>query len=177
MQTKAIAVKAPLTQPPTTLKAGDRVLLSGEIYTGRDAAHARMTQAIKNGEPLPFDLKNAIIYYTGPCPPKPGAIIGSCGPTTSSRMDAYAPLLIQHGLRGMIGKGGRDESVVQAMRDHGAVYFAATGGAGALLSKCVKECVCAAYEDLGTEAVYRLQVVDFPLIVAIDSEGNSLYKK
>lgn len=177
MSGQTIVLQAPFNTGARMLRAGQRVLLSGRIYTARDAAHARMALALEKGEALPVDLKNEIIYYTGPCPPQPGKVIGSCGPTTSSRMDAYTPLLLENGLIGMIGKGDRGDAVIEAMRRCGAVYFAATGGAGALLSRCVTQCTCVAYEDLGTEAVYRLHIKDFPLIVAIDAAGNNLYRK
>ncbi len=160
-----------------SLKCGDRVLISGEIYTARDAAHKRMIETLKRGEELPFDIKNQIIYYAGPTPKKPGKVIGSCGPTTSCRMDAYAPRLIELGLTGMIGKGERDDSVIAAMKEYGAVYFGAIGGAGALIAECVKSVEIVAYEDLGTEAIRRLKVKDFPAVVAIDSLGASLYKR
>ncbi|MBR5615154.1 MAG: Fe-S-containing hydro-lyase [Clostridia bacterium] len=159
------------------LRCGDRVLISGEIYTARDAAHKRMIETLKRGEELPFDIKNQIIYYAGPTPQKPGKVIGSCGPTTSCRMDAYAPHLIELGLTGMIGKGERDDGVVDAMKEYGAVYFGAIGGAGALIAECVESVEIVAYEDLGTEAVRRLMVENFPAVVAIDSLGASLYKR
>ncbi len=158
-----------------SLKCGDRVLICGKIYTARDAAHKRMVEAIERGEELPFDLREQIIYYAGPTPAKPGRVIGSCGPTTSGRMDAYAPKLIELGLCGMIGKGERNEAVVEAMKKHKAVYFGAIGGAGALIAECVESVEIVAYEDLGTEAIRCLTVKDFPAIVVIDSRGNSLY--
>ena len=158
------------------LHAGDTVLITGTIYTARDAAHKRMCEAIAAGDPLPFDPTDAVIYYVGPTPPKPGQIIGAAGPTTSGRMDAYAPTMMAHGLRGMIGKGERLPEVVAAMQEHTAVYFAATGGAGALLSHCIKKSEVIAYEDLGTEAVRRLYVEDFPVTVVIDCYGENLYK-
>ena len=170
-------IKAPLSiEDVNTLKAGDMVLLSGTIYTARDAAHKKMIDLIQGGKPLPFDVKNQIIYYVGPCPAPEGMVIGSAGPTTSCRMDKYAPHLIKMGLAGMIGKGQRDESVVQAMIKHGAVYFGAVGGAAALISKSIKRQEMVAFEELGTEAVRRLEVVDFPLIVVIDRFGNNLYE-
>ncbi len=159
------------------LKAGDSVLISGVIYTGRDAAHKRMVEALKNGEDLPFDLKGQIIYYVGPTPPKPGKVIGACGPTTSYRMDPYAPLLIEKGLKGMIGKGSRSKEVIEAMKRFKAVYFASFGGAGALLSETVKEAEIIAYEDLGPEAVRRLVVENFPAVVVNDIYGNDLYEQ
>lgn len=158
------------------LRAGDTVTLSGTILTGRDAAHRRMVECIEKGEPLPFSIENEVIYYTGPCPAPPGRPIGSCGPTTSYRMDAYAPLLLQAGLIAMIGKGDRSDAVIEAMVARGAVYFAATGGAGALIADCVTHSQVVAWPDLGAEAVHRLTVRDFPLIVAIDSRGQDLYR-
>ncbi len=160
-----------------SLKCGDKVLISGKIYTARDAAHKRMIETLAKGEALPIDIKNQIIYYAGPAPAKPGRIIGSCGPTTSCRMDAYAPKLIELGLTGMIGKGERDENVIETMKRHKAVYFGAIGGAGALIAECVESVEVVAYEDLGTEAIRRLTVKDFPCIVVIDSNGNSLYDR
>ncbi len=171
-------ITTPLTEEVLEdLQAGDSVLISGVIYTGRDAAHKRMVDAIKNGESLPFDLKGQIIYYVGPTPPKPGQVIGACGPTTSYRMDPYAPILIEHGLKGMIGKGTRGEEVISAMKKFKAVYFAAVGGAGALLSAVVKEAEIIAYEDLGPEAVRKLVVENFPAVVVNDIYGNDLYKQ
>ena len=160
-----------------TLRAGDSVLLSGTIYTGRDAAHKRLCALVEKGEPLPFDIHNQVIYYAGPCPAKPGDAIGSCGPTTSYRMDAYAPTLCDLGLIGMIGKGQRSPAVIDAIRRNGGVYFAAMGGAGALIAGSVKAARVIAFEDLGTEAIRELQVEDLPLIVAIDSEGGNLYEE
>ena len=157
------------------LKAGDVVSLSGCILTGRDAAHKRMMEYLNKGIALPFDIKNQGIYYTGPCPAAPGKIIGSCGPTTSSRMDRYTPLLLDLGLKIMIGKGQRSPEVIAAMVRNGAVYLAAVGGAGALIAQCVKKAQVIAFDDLGPEAVYRLEVRNFPLIVAIDARGNNLY--
>ena len=159
------------------LRAGDSVLLSGTIYTGRDAAHKRLEAMIAAGEPLPFDICNQVIYYAGPCPAKPGDPIGSCGPTTSYRMDAYAPTLCDLGLIGMIGKGQRSPAVIDAIRRNGGVYFAATGGAGALIAGSVKSAKVIAFEDLGTEAIRELQVEDLPLIVAIDAAGGNLYEE
>ncbi len=158
------------------LKAGDNVLISGTIYTGRDAAHKRLTDLLKEGKELPFDVKGQIIYFVGPTPPKPGKVIGACGPTTSYRMDPYSPMLIEHGLKGMIGKGTRSKEVKDAMVKFKAVYFAAIGGAGALISECVKEAEIIAYEDLGPEAVRRLVVEDFPAVVVNDIFGNDLYE-
>ena len=159
------------------LHAGDEVLLSGTVYTARDAAHKRMIQSLEEGKGLPVDIENQIIYYAGPTPAKPGRVIGSCGPTTSCRMDAYAPKLIELGLTGMIGKGERDAAVIEAMKKYGAVYFGAIGGAGALIAECVEAVEVVAYEDLGTEAIRCLTVKDFPAIVVIDCGGNSLYDR
>ena len=159
-----------------TLKAGDRILLSGKIWTGRDAAHKRLCALLDEGKDLPVELADQLIYFVGPCPAPPGFPIGSAGPTTSGRMDAYSPRLIREcGLAGMIGKGFRSAEVIRAMQEGPAVYFAATGGAGALISRCIKKAEVAAFEDLGPEAIYCLDVEDFPLVVAIDCEGNSLY--
>lgn len=159
-----------------TLRAGDVVNLSGYIYTARDAAHKRIVQALNEGEDLPFELQNSVVYYAGPTPAKNGLTIGSVGPTTSSRMDAYSPLMLSLGQKAMIGKGNRSPEVVDAIKNNGAVYFAAIGGAGALYSDCVKECEVVAFDDLGCESVKKLKVDNFSLIVAIDCEGNSLYK-
>ena len=158
------------------LKAGDCVCLSGTIYTARDAAHKRMQEALDRGEELPFDINGNIIYYMGPSPAREGRPIGSAGPTTASRMDKYTPALLDLGLRGMIGKGKRSDAVRDAVVRNGAVYFAAVGGAGALLSKSIISSEVVAYEDLGTEAIRRLTVRDFPVIVVMDSQGNDLYK-
>ena len=158
-----------------TLKAGDVVRITGVIYTGRDAAHKRLIELIENNDPLPFDLENNIIYYVGPTPPKPNQVIGSAGPTTSFRMDAYSPTLLDRGLRGMIGKGPRNIEVIHSMKKNDAVYFAAVGGAAALLAKHIKSAEVIAFEDLGTEAIRRLYVEDFPVIVATDCNGISLY--
>lgn len=160
-----------------SLKAGDRCLLSGVIYTARDAAHKRLCEAAARGEKLPFDIENATIYFVGPTPAKPGQVIGSAGPTTSYRMDAYSPDLIALGQTGMIGKGKRDAAVVQAMQEHGCVYFGAIGGCGALLSKCIQKAEVVAYPDLGPEAVHRLEIEDFPVVVVIDAQGNNLYEE
>lgn len=169
-------IGAPLSAKETdALRAGDCVLLSGKIYTGRDAAHKRLCEMIDRKEELPFDLRNQVIYYAGPCPPKPGDPIGSCGPTTSYRMDAYAPKLCDLGLIGMIGKGQRNEAVISAIRRNGGVYLAATGGAGALIATCVKSAKVIAFEDLGTEAIRELEVENLPLIVAVDAHGGNLY--
>lgn len=172
-----VRIETPLTEEKArVLKSGDSVLLSGTVYTARDAAHKRIVEAMAAGTPLPFDPENSIVYFVGPTPAKPGQAIGSAGPTTSYRMDAYSPALIAAGQKGMIGKGKRSEEVVNAMKKHGAVYFGAIGGAGALLSKCVEKAEVIAYEDLGAEAVRRLTVKDLPLTVVIDSEGNNLYE-
>ncbi len=174
---EAIRITLPLTeQTARSLKAGDSVLLTGVIYTGRDAAHKRMVEALDRGEELPTDLTDQIIYYVGPTPAKPGQPIGSAGPTTSGRMDAYTPRVIEQGLRGMIGKGFRSPEVVEAMKKHGAVYFVAIGGAAALIAKSIKSYEVVAYEELGTEAHAKLVVEDFPAIVAIDSEGCNFYE-
>ena len=158
------------------LKAGDQLRLTGVIYPGRDAAHKRLVALLDEGKALPVDLQDQFIYFVGPCPAPPGFPIGSAGPTTSYRMDAYSPRLIADcRLRGMIGKGNRSKEVVDAMKQHKSVYFAATGGAGALIAQCIKKADIVAFDDLGPEAIYRLEVEDFPLTVAIDSEGNSLY--
>ena len=158
------------------LRAGDSVYLTGKIYTARDAAHKRMTEALENGENLPFDINGAVIYYAGPCPAKPGEVIGSCGPTTSYRMDAYAPTLISLGLGAMIGKGQRNDAVKEACIKCGCIYFGAIGGGGALLAGCVKSSEVIAYDDLGTEAIRFLTVENFPVTVIIDSLGNDLYE-
>lgn len=158
------------------LKAGDYVYITGTIYTARDAAHKRMYEGLKRKEILPIELENNIIYYMGPSPAREGQIIGSAGPTTSSRMDKYTPELIRLGLKGMIGKGKRSEQVKEAIIKNKAVYFAAIGGAGALLSKCILSSKVIAYEDLGTEAIRKLEVKNFPVIVVIDTEGNNLYE-
>jgi fumarate hydratase subunit beta len=174
----AKTVNTPLTDEAVKdLKSGDRVLLNGIIYTGRDAAHKRLVEMIDRGEELPMDIKDQTIYYVGPCPAKPGQAIGSAGPTTSGRMDAYTPKLMDHGLKGMIGKGLRSKQVVEAIIKHTGVYFAAIGGAGALLAEAIKEAEVIAFPDLGAEAIYKLRVEDFPVTVIIDSEGNDLYKE
>lgn len=173
----SISIKTPLTRETVkTLRAGDSCLISGVIYTARDAAHKRLCELVKEGKELPLDIKDSIIYFVGPTPAKPGQAIGSAGPTTSYRMDAYSPTLIELGQTGMIGKGKRGDEVIDAMKKHGAVYFGAIGGCGALLAKCIKEAEVIAYDDLGAEAIRRLVVEDFPAIVIIDSEGNNLYK-
>lgn len=159
------------------LVAGDRVLLSGTVYTARDAAHKKIKEIVSVGGELPFCIKNSVVYYAGPTPKKDGLAIGSIGPTTSSRMDIFSPLMISLGQKAMIGKGNRSREVVDAMKMYGAVYFAAIGGAGALYSKCIEECKVIAFDDLGCESVKQLRVKDFPLLVAIDSRGGSLYGK
>ena len=173
----AIQITAPMSREVAkTLKAGDSCLISGVIYTARDAAHKRLCQLLEEGKALPLELQDSIIYFVGPTPAKPGQAIGSAGPTTSYRMDAYSPALIGQGLTGMIGKGKRGAEVISAMQQHGAVYFGAIGGCGALLSKCIKKAEVIAYEDLGAEAIRRLEVEDFPVVVIIDSQGNNLYE-
>ncbi|HHV09197.1 MAG TPA: Fe-S-containing hydro-lyase [Clostridiales bacterium] len=170
-------INTPLTMDKVKgLQAGDYVYITGTIYTARDAAHQRMYQAMEEGKEIPFDLKDSILYYLGPTPAREGQVIGSAGPTTSSRMDKYTPLLLDNGLKGMIGKGKRSKEVVESMVKNKAVYFAAVGGAGALLSKKIKASKVIAYDDLGTEAIRELYVEDFPVIVVIDSKGNNLYE-
>lgn len=171
-------IQLPLSEETVeSLKAGDRVSISGRIYTARDAAHKRMIEGLESGEGLPFDIVDQTIYYTGPSPTKPGQIIGSSGPTTSYRMDDYTPILLDLGLRGMIGKGERSEEVIDSMIKNKAVYLAVIGGAGALISNSIKSVDIIAYDDLGTEAIRRLRVEDFQAIVAIDWQGNNLYKR
>jgi fumarate hydratase subunit beta len=175
---EAIRLKTPLSDADVEkLKAGDKVFLNGVIYTGRDAAHKRLYDLLMEGKPLPIEVKGQVIYYVGPAPAKPGQVIGSAGPTTSGRMDAYSPKLIELGLKGMIGKGMRKKEVVEAMKKYKAVYFAATGGAGALLAKAIKKAQVVAYDDLGPEAINRLEVEDFPVIVVNDTKGNDLYEE
>ena len=159
-----------------SLKAGDRVRISGVIYTARDAAHARLFPLLESGEKLPIDVKGAIIYYTGPTPPRPGDALGSVGPTTASRMDTFTPALLQAGLKGTIGKGYRGQPVKDALKQHTAIYFGSIGGAGAVLSQFVKKADVVAYEDLGTEAIRRLEVAGFPAIVLYDCHGGDLYQ-
>lgn len=159
-----------------SLKVGESVLISGVIYTARDAAHERMTRLYKEGQPFPIDLKDQVIYYAGPCPAKPGEVIGSCGPTTAGRMDAYTPLILDNGLGAMIGKGARTKEVVEALKRNSVVYLGAIGGAGALIAESIKEAEVVAYDDLGTEAIRRLVVEDFPAVVLMDCEGNDLYE-
>ncbi|MDH7601513.1 MAG: Fe-S-containing hydro-lyase [Armatimonadota bacterium] len=171
-------LSAPLTERDVCgLIAGDRVLLSGTIYTARDAAHARLVEMIRHGDKLPFDLTGQVLYYAGPTPAPPGRVIGSLGPTTSSRMDVYTVEMLNAGIKGMIGKGERSTDVIDAIVRHRAVYFAATGGAGALLAKRVVSCEVVAFEDLGCEAIHKLEVVDFPLIVINDCFGNDFYRQ
>lgn len=170
-------IETPLTEEKIKdLKAGDYVYLSGTIYTARDAAHKRMIEGLEKGIELPFNMEDQIIYYLGPTPAREGQVIGSAGPTTSSRMDKYAPVLLERGLKGMIGKGKRSNDVISSIKKNTAVYFAAVGGAGALLSKCIKKSEVIAYDDLGTEAIRRLEVENLPVITVIDCEGNDLYK-
>ena len=171
-------IDLPLTpEKARMLRAGDTVYLTGEIYTSRDAGHKRMVEALARGEALPFDPRNATIYYVGPSPARPGQVIGSAGPTTSGRMDAYAPTMLSVGARGMIGKGARSAEVIEAMKAHTGVYFGAIGGAGALLAKRIKKSELIAYEDLQSEALRKLWVEKMPLVVVIDCEGNDLYKQ
>lgn len=170
-------ITAPITKETTKeLHSGDYVYISGIIYTARDAAHKRMSETLAKGESLPFDIENQLIYYMGPSPAREGRPIGSAGPTTASRMDKYAPTLLDLGLGGMIGKGKRSQAVKDAIVRNDAVYFAAVGGAGALLSKCIKKAEVIAYDDLGTEAIRRLEVENLPAIVVIDCQGNNLYE-
>jgi len=167
----------PLTKDKVLeLKAGDQVTISGTIYTGRDAAHKNLIKALKEGTELPFDIKDQIIYYVGPCPAKPGQAMGSAGPTTSGRMDSLTDALLSIGLSGMIGKGPRNAEVIESMKKNKAIYFAATGGAGALIAKAVKKSEVVAYPELGPEAIYKLEVENFPAVVAIDAEGNNQYE-
>lgn len=169
-------VTAPLSrEAAAALRCGDAVLLSGTVYTARDAAHRRFLEALRRGEPLPFPVEDAVLFYVGPTPAPPGRVIGSAGPTTSYRMDAETPALLRLGLRGMIGKGRRSPEVIEAMRQAGAVYFGAIGGAGALLSECIRSAELVCYPDLGAEAVRRLEVADMPLTVVIDAMGQDLY--
>ena len=171
-------VNLPLTEEKARqLRCGDTVYLTGEVYTSRDAGHKRMVELLSRGEDLPFDPQNATIYYVGPSPARPGQVIGSAGPTTSGRMDAYAPRLLSVGARGMIGKGARSPEVVEAMKRYSGVYFGAIGGAGALLAKCIKKAELIAWEDLQSEALRKLWVENMPLVVVIDCEGNDLYQQ
>ncbi len=172
-----IRITTPLTKDKLkALKAGDQVLISGHVYTSRDAGHARMIGQLDRGESLPFEIKDSIIYYVGPSPAKPGAVIGSAGPTTSYRMDPFAPRLLEEGMSGMIGKGNRSDEVINAMKKNGGVYFAAVGGAAALIADRIVDAQVLAYEDLGSEALRVLKVDEFPCIVVIDSQGNNLYE-
>ena len=178
MENKIKKITTPLTDAVIReLNVGDIVHISGVIYTARDAAHKRLVELLEKGEPMPFDFNGQIVYYAGPCPNKPGFVIGPIGPTTSGRMDAYTPILAQHGLKAMIGKGLRSEEVKQALIKEGGVYFAAVGGAASLIAQSVKKVDIIAFHDLGTEAIRRLEVVDFPVVVAIDSRGNDIYKR
>ena len=170
-------INTPINEEVTrTLRCGESILLSGVIYTARDAAHGRLINLLKDGKELPLNIKDEVIYYVGPTPAKQGEVIGSAGPTTSYRMDSYAPTLLDLGLKGMIGKGARNEEVIDAIKRNKAIYFGAIGGAGALLSKCILSSEVIAYDDLGAEAIRRLEVKDMPLVVIIDSEGNNLYE-
>ncbi len=174
---KEIKIQLPLTEEVArSLQAGDRVLLSGELLTGRDAAHKKLLALMHENKPLPVELEGATIYYCGPCPPHGNLAVASCGPTTSSRVDGYTPTMLEKGVRGMIGKGNRSLEVIEAMKKTGAVYFAATGGAGALYAKHILSATVVAFPELGTEAVHRFTVKDFPVIVAIDSHGQSILK-
>ncbi len=176
-KTETIRLQAPFSEREARkLKSGQRVLLSGVIYSLRDAGHKRLVELVECGKEPPFPLENAVLYYVGPSPAKAGRALGSAGPTTSSRMDPYTPFLIKNGLRGMIGKGFRSDEVVSAMKEYEAVYFAAIGGAGALISRAIKDAEIIAWDDLGTEALRRLVVEDMPVTVVIDTEGNDLYK-
>lgn len=173
-----IRIAAPLDEATVKkLRAGDHVLITGVIYSARDVAHRRLVEALNKGDRLPLDLRNQVIYYMGPSPARPGQAIGSAGPTTSGRMDSYAPRLMQEGVKGMIGKGERDQAVKDAMQRYGAVYFAAIGGAGALISQSIKRSEVVAYDDLGTEAIRRLEVEDFPATVINDIYGGDLYQE
>ena len=177
-ENKKRIIQAPfLKEELENLKAGDYIYITGIIYTARDAAHKRMYESMLKGEELPIALDNNIIYYLGPSPARPGSVIGSAGPTTSSRMDKYTPLMLDAGLKGMIGKGKRNQDVKDAVIRNKAIYFAAIGGAGALLSKAIQKSEVIAFEDLGAEAILKLEVKDFPVIVVMDSEGNDLYEK
>ena len=178
MSTMAKRIALPLTdETVANLKAGDDVLLSGIMYVGRDSAHKRIVEALDQGQPLPFDIRGQTIYYMGPSPAKPGQAIGSAGPTTSGRMDSYSPRLMAEGLRGMVGKGMRSPAVKEAMKKYRAIYFAAIGGAGALISKAIKKSDVIAYEELGAEALLRIEVADFPAIVINDIYGGDLYEE
>ena len=174
---QSVSIAAPLSRERAlALRAGDNVLVSGVVYAARDAAHKRLVETLDRGDPLPVDLKGAVVYYVGPSPAKPGQVIGAAGPTTSGRMDAYTPRLLDQGLKGMIGKGYRKPEVVEAMKKHGVPYLAAVGGAGALIARSIKKYTVLAYEDLGPEAVAAMEVEDFPAIVVIDSTGDNYYE-
>jgi len=174
---RVISITTPVTTSQVReLRAGDNVLISGYIYTGRDAAHKRLVELVEAGKELPIDLDGQFIYYVGPSPAKPGYVIGSAGPTTSYRMNPYTPTLLKLGLKGMIGKGSLSPEVVEAMKEHGAVYFGAVGGAAALISKSIKKVEVVCYEDLGAEAIHKFYVENFPATVVIDAEGNNLYE-
>lgn len=176
--TETIKLTTPLSESDVgKLKIGDNVLLDGIIYTARDTAHKRLVELLKAGKELPFDPRGQVIYYVGPAPARPGKVIGPAGPTTSYRMDPYTPILLEHGLKGMIGKGNRGEEVIEAMKKYKAVYFAAVGGAAALIARSIKKAEVVAYEDLGAEAILRLEVQDFPVIVVNDIYGNDLYEE
>lgn len=171
-------VQLPLTEEAIKdLKAGDRVLLSGVVLTGRDAAHKRLVALLEEGKPLPIELQGETIYYVGPAPARPGHVVGPAGPTSSYRMDPYTPRLLSLGLKGMIGKGERGEAVIQAIREYGAVYFGAVGGSAVLISRSIIKSEVVAYEDLGPEAIHRFHIKDFPAVVAIDAQGNNLYEQ
>ncbi len=171
-------VQLPLTEEAIKdLKAGDRVLLSGVVLTGRDAAHKRLVALLEEGKPLPIELQGETIYYVGPAPARPGHVVGPAGPTSSYRMDPYTPRLLSLGLKGMIGKGERGEAVIQAIREYGAVYFGAVGGSAVLISRSIIKSEVVAYEDLGPEAIHRFRIKDFPAVVAIDAQGNNLYEQ
>lgn len=171
-------IRTPLSQDViNSLEAGQMVYISGDIYTARDAAHKRLVEMIERGEEMPFDFTGQVVYYAGPCPNKPGMVIGSVGPTTSGRMDAYTPTLIAKGLKAMIGKGLRDDEVTRAIVENKGIYFAAIGGAAALMSQCVKKVEMIAFEDLGTEAIRKLTVEELPVVVAIDAQGRDTYKR
>lgn len=177
MENESIKIRLPLDDGTVRkLHAGDRVLLTGTVYTGRDEAHLYLKRMIERGEKLPFDLRGALIYYTGPCPARPGQVIGSAGPTTSGRMDTYAPMLMELGLKGMIGKGKRSDAVKASMIENTCCCFAAIGGAGALISDSIKKAEVIAFPELGAEAIYKLEVVDFPCTVVLDCFGQDLYK-
>lgn len=177
MEAKKVKIKTPITAAKAKeLQVKDNILLTGVLYTARDAAHKRLVALLKNGQPLPIDLQGQFIYYAGPAPAKPGYVAGSAGPTTSYRMDPYTPALLKLGLKGMIGKGKRSPEVIAAMQKYGAVYLGATGGAAALISKCIKKIEVVCYEDLGAEAIHKLYVENFPAVVVIDSKGNNLYE-